>query len=131
LHAGCVQQALRPAINTAAIRVLAANGVDVLVPPAQRCCGALAWHTGLERHAERLATRNARAFPADVDAILTTAAGCGSAMKERPSTVPVLDISEFLDGLGLRTHHAFQAATTVAYHDACHLSHAQGIRSAP
>jgi glycolate oxidase iron-sulfur subunit len=122
---------LRPSINSATVRLLAANGVDVIVPPAQGCCGALALHSGLEEHARSLAAHNLRVFPGDVDAIVTNTAGCGSAMKEQPSAAPVYDIAEFLDALGLVTRLSFPRQTTVAYHDACHLGHGQGIRSAP
>lgn len=131
LLTGCVQRILRPSINTATIRVLAANGVDVVVPSSQQCCGALALHSGLEARGAALAARTARVFPSDVDAIITNAAGCGSAMKEQAGGATVRDVAEFLDALGLRTDHALAAPTRVAYHDACHLSHGQGIRSAP
>lgn len=131
LLTGCVQPVLRPSINDATLRVLSSNGVEVVVPRDQRCCGALALHTGYPARAARLADRNAQVFPRDVDAILTTAAGCGSAMKERGYGAPVQDVAEFLDGLGLRTPPSVASPTTVAYHDACHLSHGQGVRSAP
>jgi glycolate oxidase iron-sulfur subunit len=131
LLAGCVQRVLRPSINAAAARVLSANGVEVVVPPTQGCCGALARHVGLEAHADELAAHNAQVFPADVDAIVTTAAGCGSAMKEDRYRTPVADVAEFLDGLGLRSRLALDLETTIAYHDACHLGHAQGVRAAP
>lgn len=131
LLAGCVQRALRPSINLATIRLLAANGVEVLVPPGQTCCGALALHSGLESRASALAERNARAFSADVDAIITNAAGCGSAMKEQRYPANVLDVAEFLARLDLRTELALPRPTVVAYHDACHLAHGQNIRRAP
>ena len=82
LLAGCVQQVLDPDINHATLRVLAANGVEVVVPQRQGCCGALALHAGDERRARARAAALLDAFPEDVDAIVTNAAGCGSAMKE-------------------------------------------------
>jgi glycolate oxidase iron-sulfur subunit len=131
LLAGCVQQTLRPSINSATVRLLAANGVEVIVPVDQGCCGALALHAGHLPRAERLMTRNTRAFPPDVDAIVTNAAGCGSAMKEHHYAAPVQDVSELLDTLGLITTHSLERPTLIAYHDACHLSHGQGVRTAP
>ena len=131
LLAGCVQQALRPSINAATVRVLAANGVEVIVPPDQGCCGALALHSGLDERAARLEAHNTRVFPVDVDAIITNAAGCGSAMKEQAYRSKVLDIAEFLDSLGPTTRFSLQQPMSAAYHDACHLSHGQGVRSAP
>lgn len=131
LLAGCVQRVLRPSINAATVRLLAANGIDVLVPPDQGCCGALALHSGFASRGDALGERNAGIFPADVDAIVTTTAGCGSAMKERAHRAPVRDAAEFLDALGLRTPLALAAPARVAYHDACHLGHGQGVRQAP
>lgn len=131
LHTGCVQHVLRPSINRATLRVLAANGVEIVVPREQGCCGALALHSGYESRGEALARHNARTFPSDLDAIVTNAAGCGSAMKEHGYAAPVRDVAEFLDDLGLHTPLALTRPATVAYHDACHLAHGQGISAAP
>jgi len=145
LLSGCVQQVLSPDINHATLRVLAANGIEVVVPPDQGCCGALAAHAGHAAHARARADRLLRTFPADVDAIVTNAAGCGSAMKDYGALFAdtpqedaakafarrVRDVSEFLDEVGVTTAMALTALTTVAYHDACNLSHAQHVRSAP
>jgi glycolate oxidase iron-sulfur subunit len=145
LLAGCVQQALDPAISLATLRVLSLNGVEVIVPRAQGCCGALALHSGEADRAYDRAISLIRTFPDDVDAVVTNAAGCGSAMKEyghafsgRPQadalhafSVRVRDVSEFLHALGARETAPLPRPLTVAYHDACHLAHAQGIRSAP
>jgi len=146
LVAGCAQQVLDPDINIATIEVLARNGVEVIVPDAQGCCGGLAWHTGDRRAAQDFARRNLDAFPADVDAILTNAAGCGSAMHEyhlilrgTPDEVRadsfrkrVVDVSVFLTRLGLReTPRGSGRPQKVAYHDACHLANAQGVREQP
>ena len=145
LLAGCAQQVLSPDINHATLRVLSANGVEVVVPPTQGCCGALALHAGEEARARARALDLLKALPHDVDAIVTNAAGCGSAMKEygellhghaeeraaRAFAGRVRDVSEFLIGLGLTDARALPELRRVAYHDACHLAHAQGIRSAP
>jgi glycolate oxidase iron-sulfur subunit len=145
LITGCVQQALDPAINQATARVLSLNGVEVVVPPAQGCCGALALHAGEEGRAQARAAALLAAFAADVDAIVTNAAGCGSAMKEygnlfrgraqeddaRQFASRVRDVSEFLEELGLVEPQGLAQPLTVAYHDACHLAHAQRIRTAP
>ena len=145
LLAGCVQQVLDPDINHATLRVLAANGVEVLVPGQQGCCGALALHAGDDRRARARAEALLRTFPPDVDAIVTNAAGCGSAMKEYGDVFRgraeehegcrfagrVRDVAEFLYELGLVAPPPLREPLTVAYHDACHLAHAQGIRTAP
>lgn len=149
LLAGCAQQVLAPEINRAAIEVLLANGVEVVIPPDQGCCGALAWHVGDLDGAGRFARRNLDAFAGElerVDAILTTAAGCGSGMHEYPLILAggdregearafagkVLDVSAFLARLGLDpAPPALPGPVRVAYHDACHLSNAQGITSEP
>lgn len=145
LLAGCAQQVLAPDVNVATIEVLARNGVEVVVPEAQGCCGGLAWHTGDLRAAQAFARRNLDAFPADVDAILTNAAGCGSAMHEyhlilrgtadeaRAEALKkrVVDVSVFLARLGLRQAPRGGGAQKIAYHDACHLANAQGVRDEP
>jgi len=132
LMTGCVQGVLRPGITDAAIRVLAAQGVEIVLPPDQGCCGALALHAGDHARGMALAGAHAPRFPSDVDAVLATAAGCGSSMKHtHTSGAPVLDVLEYLDRLGLVTPLALDAPAQVAYQDACHLAHAQQITSAP
>jgi glycolate oxidase iron-sulfur subunit len=146
LLAGCAQQVLDPDLNWATLRVLARNGVETVIPRAQGCCGALAMHTGAAAQAKPLARRNLEALGGDVDAVVTNAAGCGSGMHEygllfagEPEQEAaerfaerVVDVSVFLDALGLRdAPPPATAPTAVAYHDACHLAHAQGVRRAP
>ena len=146
LLAGCAQQVLAPDINAATLRVLARNGIETVIPAAQGCCGALAMHTGAADQARRLAKRNLQAFPDDVDAVVTNAAGCGSGMKEyallfagapeqdaaRRLADRTVDVSVFLASLGLSAPPpALDGPLTVAYHDACHLAHAQGVRREP
>ncbi len=82
LLAGCAQQVLAPDINWATLRVLALNGVETVIPWNQGCCGALAAHTGALARAKSQAKQNIQAFPTDVDAIITNAAGCGSGLHE-------------------------------------------------
>jgi glycolate oxidase iron-sulfur subunit len=146
LLAGCAQQVLEPDINVATIDVLTRNGVEVIVPDAQGCCGGLAWHTGDLAAARDFARRNLDAFPPDVDAILTNAAGCGSAMHEYHLILRgtadearaeafrkrVVDVSVFLTRLGLREKpRGWSTPRIVAYHDACHLANAQNVRIEP
>jgi glycolate oxidase iron-sulfur subunit len=143
---GCAQQVLDPDINTATIDVLARNGVEVIVPPAQCCCGGLAWHAGEGRAAQGFARRNLAAFPADVDAIVTNAAGCGSTMREYHLVLRgtpdearaddfrkrVVDVTVFLARLGLRELPVGTGRPLrIAYHDACHLAQAQDVRREP
>jgi glycolate oxidase iron-sulfur subunit len=144
LLAGCVQQVLAPEINWATLRVLARNGVEVVIPAGQGCCGSLMMHTGEESAARALARRNLRAFPRDVDAVVTNAAGCGSGMKEygllfagcpeedqaQAFAHRVKDVSEFLAEAGIESPPAAQPIQ-MAYHDACHLAHAQRVTEAP
>ncbi|HCN29212.1 MAG TPA: 2-hydroxy-acid oxidase [Verrucomicrobiales bacterium] len=141
---GCAQQVLDPDINTATIEVLTRNGVEVVIPRSQGCCGGLAWHTGDLEAARSFARQNLGAFPEDVDAILTNAAGCGSAMHEYHLVLRgtpdetraeafrhrVMDVSVFLAKLGLR-EPLRETKLKAAYHDACHLSNAQNVRKQP
>ncbi len=145
LLAGCAQQVLAPEIGWATLRVLARNGVETVIPPGQGCCGALSMHTGAATQARRLARRNLAAFPDDVDAIVTNAAGCGSGMREygllfegerehdraAALATKVVDVTALLAELGIVAPPAVEPGLTVAYHDACHLGHAQQIRDEP
>src|SRR5690348_6511754 len=84
LLAGCVQRVYFPEVNAATIRVLAAEGCEVLVPASQGCCGALSLHAGRDEEARELASALMASFPADIDAIVVNAAGCGSHLKDLP-----------------------------------------------
>ncbi|MFO1062617.1 MAG: glycolate oxidase subunit GlcF [Pirellulales bacterium] len=145
LLAGCAQQVLAPDINAATVRVLTRNGIEVIVPPDQGCCGALAWHVGHGPEAQQSAKRLMASIPKDVDALIINAAGCGSAVHEYPLLLAgteleseakafaekAVDISVYLDRLELAALPKLKRPVRVAYHDACHLAHAQGVRSAP
>ena len=142
---GCAQQVLAPEINYAAAHVLAANGVEVHIPRGQSCCGSILTHVGAENQARQLARGNFPLMPDNVDAIITTAAGCGSGIKDyellfkgeddagraRAFSLKVMDFSAYLAALGLRPPAGFAAERIVAYQDACHLLHAQGHEQEP
>ncbi len=144
---GCVQSVFFPRVNAATARVLAAEGCDVIIPRGQGCCGALSLHSGREDEAAAFARRTiARFEQAGVDAVVVNSAGCGSAMKEYERLLggadagwaeraaemsgKVRDLAEFLAEIGpvARRH---PLPVTAAYHDACHLAHAQGITREP
>ncbi len=143
---GCVQGVFFPQVNAATARVLAAEGCDVVVPRRQGCCGALSVHNGREDEAISFARKLIDTFDAaGVDAIVVNAAGCGSSMKEYahllrddPDYVDkasafqakVRDLAEYLAELGPRAKR-HPLPIRAAYHDACHLAHAQGIRTQP
>ncbi len=144
LHTGCAAEVLHPEITRAAIHVLTFNGVAVEIPTAQVCCGALAWHVGNESGAAPFARANVKVFGESPLPIITTAAGCGSGLKEyglllagqpeQPRAEQlasrVTDVCQYLAGLTLKPFTQ-RLDLRVAYHDACHLAHAQGVRSAP
>ncbi|MCJ7536580.1 MAG: heterodisulfide reductase-related iron-sulfur binding cluster [Anaerolineales bacterium] len=145
LQVGCVQQVLAQEINLATINVLTRNGYEVVIPKNQGCCGALALHTGDHQTARDLAANNLRSFPNDSNAIISNAAGCGSSMHEYPLLFKnteleeaavsfsrrVRDISVFLSEIDLAPIPAAREDILIAYHDACHLAHAQGITQEP
>jgi glycolate oxidase iron-sulfur subunit len=126
---GCVQRVVFGDVNAATARVLADEGCDVVAPREQGCCGALHLHAGRYEEGRRRAERIGEQF-AGVDAIVVNAAGCGSHLKESDLGVRVVDLNEQLADLGPQAErHALPLK--VAYQDACHLGHAQGIRDAP
>ena len=152
---GCVQSVFFPQVNAATARVLAAEGCDVIIPRDQGCCGALSLHSGRADEAAAFARRTIEVFEAaGVDAIVVNSAGCGSAMKEYERlfghlTEPggqvedaawvsraaalsarVKDLAEFLAELGTAAPR-HPVPVKAAYHDACHLGHAQRITRQP
>lgn len=135
---GCVQRHLYADVNRDTVRLLALAGWDVVVPRGQGCCGALELHAGRLDVLRRRAAALGAAFPADVDWVVTNAAGCGSAMREyghwttdeaatRLAT-RTRDVTELLADADLPLQ---PLPLTVTYHDACHLAHGQKVRSAP
>jgi glycolate oxidase iron-sulfur subunit len=142
LVAGCVQRAFFPNVNAATVRVLAAEGFDVSIPASQGCCGALSLHAGRDREAKDFAHALVERFGDldSFDAVIINAAGCGSTLKQyaelletpaaRKFAAKVADINEFLAHVGLVAQRR-PFPLRVAYHDACHLSHAQRLRSEP
>jgi glycolate oxidase iron-sulfur subunit len=124
--------------------VLQYNGCEVVIPRGQVCCGAIHYHSGVEEPAVEFARQNIRVFnPDEFDAIIVNVAGCGAMLKDYAHLLPlddhdaaarfvarVRDVSEFLVALGpIAPKHPLPITAT--YHDACHLCHAQQIRSQP
>ncbi|HTU35192.1 MAG TPA: (Fe-S)-binding protein [Candidatus Acidoferrum sp.] len=158
--AGCIAQVTFAELNRTTIRVLQANGCEVVVPSGQVCCGALAAHAGVRDVARELANANIKAFETgEFDAILTNAAGCGSTLKEYGELVDfgepgassastghmqcesqkeraerfsarVRDVTEFLADLGVSAPLK-SVPVRITYQDSCHLAHGQKIREAP
>jgi glycolate oxidase iron-sulfur subunit len=146
LLAGCISSVAFSELNAATVRVLQRNGVEVHVPAAQGCCGALHAHAGFRDQARELARNNIRVLLDDrFDAIVTNAAGCGSTMKEYSDLLEhdpefrerahqfekkVKDVTEYLAALGPRAPSR-KLGKRVTYQDPCHLAHGQRVRSAP
>jgi glycolate oxidase iron-sulfur subunit len=143
---GCVQREFFSQVNAATVRVLAAEGCEVVAPQEQSCCGALLVHAGEEAAAVELAKRTIDAFErANVETVVTNAAGCGSNVKEyghllrdepeyaeraRAFAAKCKDVSEVLAEMEPRAKRS-GLKLRVAFHDSCHLQHAQGVRSQP
>ncbi|HMD44360.1 MAG TPA: (Fe-S)-binding protein [Candidatus Acidoferrum sp.] len=144
--AGCIANVTFARLNEATIRVLTANGCEVVIPDKQLCCGALASHAGVRETARQLARNNIAAFAKEhFDAIVTNAAGCGSTLKEYDHLFSadepehssaasfchkMRDVTEFLATLGL-TAPMRSLGVRVTYQDSCHLLHGQRVREAP
>ncbi|HET8913576.1 MAG TPA: heterodisulfide reductase-related iron-sulfur binding cluster [Ktedonobacteraceae bacterium] len=143
---GCIMDQIFRDINDATIRVLTANGCEVITPPQQLCCGALHVHAGEAEGGRELARKNIDVFASyNLDAIIINSAGCGSTLKEydhllrddpdyavRATTFSekMQDVSEFLNNIELNTDMG-ELNRTAAYHDACHLLHGQKIKQQP
>ncbi len=147
LLTGCVQDIVLADVNRDTAEVLVANGCEVHTPPVQPCCGSLHAHNGEPDTARLLARRMLDLInPADYDAIITNAAGCGSHLKtygrllaEDPAyrdraaawSSRLKDVHEWLDLIGLRKPQSPETPCKVTYHEACHLCHGQKITRQP
>ncbi len=146
LLTGCVQGVFFPAVNEATVRVLSAEGFEVVVPPGQGCCGALSVHAGRDEEARRMARALIELFEASgVETVVLNAAGCGSHLKDlsllfrgdqawtaRAAAFSrrVKDVNELLASVPPRAER-HPLVARVAYHSPCHLGHAQGIQAQP
>jgi glycolate oxidase iron-sulfur subunit len=146
---GCVQRIFNPDVNDATIRVLTANGCEVVIPPSQGCCGALSHHQGQKMQAQTLARQTIDAFEAaNLDYVLINASGCGHTLKEYGHILredaaycdraiafveKVRDVQEFLAEVGLTTTLSplQDEPLTMVYQDACHMLHGQKISVQP
>ena len=146
---GCVQRLFFDPVNEATVRVLTANGCEVIIPPTQGCCSALPAHQGQENQAQNLARQMIDSFAdSDLDYIVINAAGCGHTLKEyhhilaedeeylpkaKDFVAKVRDIHEFLADVGLTTklNTVTQEEVKIVYQDACHLLHGQQISVQP
>ena len=80
---GCVQSVIEPSINAATIRLLTRLGYEVVVSAGESCCGSLTHHMGKEADAIWRARRNVHHWAnARVDAVIITASGCGTTIKD-------------------------------------------------
>ncbi len=143
---GCMMDQVFRDVNEASIRVLTANGCEVITPPQHGCCGALHVHAGEAAKGRALARHNIDVFEQyDCDAIIINSAGCGSTLKEyahlllddpiyaqraKAFSAKIKDINEFLASIELNRDMG-EVKQTVAYHDACHLVHGQKIKQQP
>jgi glycolate oxidase iron-sulfur subunit len=146
LHAGCIANFAFARLHEATVRVLQANGCEVVVPAGHICCGALHVHAGMRDLARDLARKNIEEFRREsFDAVLTNAAGCGSTLKEygyllkddsqwsraaEEFSQRMGDVMEFLSDIGLVEEFA-PLTVAVTYQDSCHLAHGQKVRQAP
>jgi len=146
---GCVQRLFNPAVNEATVRVLTANGCEVVVPKAQGCCGALTHHQGQEEQTKTLVRQLIDSFAnIDVDYVLINASGCGHTLKEYGSILAedpnyrdkakefaakVRDVQEFLAEVGLtaKLSSLQDEPLSIVYQDACHMIHGQKISFQP
>ncbi len=140
LFTGCVMPELFGDVHHATVRVLAANGFEVVVPRLQGCCGALHAHAGDDAFARELLRANLEVFGGlRADAIIVNSAGCGAALREADAWLPgegqalatrIRDPLEWLDEVGLVPPPG-RVEARVCYDDPCHLVHGQRVREAP
>jgi glycolate oxidase iron-sulfur subunit len=146
---GCVQRLFNPEVNDATVRVLTANGCEIVVPKSQGCCGALSHHQGQEDQAKVFARQMIDSFAdTEIDAIVINASGCGHTLKEyahilqddpnyskkaKEFVSKVKDVQEFLAEVGLtaKLSSLQDKPLVMVYQDACHMLHGQKISVQP
>ncbi|HET6970862.1 MAG TPA: heterodisulfide reductase-related iron-sulfur binding cluster, partial [Phenylobacterium sp.] len=129
---GCVEPVMAPEVRAAATRLLTRMGFEVVLAPGEQCCGALCEHLGRADEAHAMAQANLRAWAAlgQVDAVIATAAGCGTALKGYAAGPPTKDVLEFVAEVGLPPV-TLRSSLPIAYHAACSLQHGQQVKAAP
>ena len=138
---GCVEPAMAPSIREAAIRLISRAGFEIVDAPGEGCCGALSEHLGRTDEARAMASRNVAAWEAagPFDAVVTTAAGCGTTLKAyghrlgapgADAAAKARDVLEFIGQVGLPPVTR-PGRLAVAYHAPCSLQHGQGIKAGP
>ncbi|QSV53942.1 MAG: (Fe-S)-binding protein [Dolichospermum sp. UKL201] len=146
---GCVQRLFFSGVNEATVRVLTANGCEVVIPKSQGCCAALPEHQGQTEQAKVLARQMIDSFAdTHVDFVIINAAGCGHTLKEyghiladdpeyaekaKIFAAKVKDSQEFLANVGLtaKLSPLTEKNINLVYQDACHLLHGQKISVQP
>lgn len=128
LFLGCVARLIDTETVLSSVSVLNRLGYTVHVPDKQTCCGALHQHSGRVDMAASLAQQNLHAFEGlNIQAIISTASGCGVQLTEYSSqldagfSVPVVDISQFLDEQGWDEISFISLPRRVAVHEPCTL----------
>lgn len=143
---GCVQDELFRDVNVATVSVLARNGCEVIIPPSQKCCGALHAHVGERKLAQELARANINAFEqTGADYYIVNASGCGATLKDyahllhsdsQYATRAEVFVSKLCDFAEFLVEVGFEAPTgrlpaKVTYQDACHMKHGQKVFTQP
>lgn len=146
---GCVQRLFFSRVNDATVRVLTANGCEVVIPKSQGCCAALPEHQGQEEQAKTLARQMIDSFEGTgVEFVIINSAGCGHTLKNydhilqddpeyreraKEFAAKVKDVQEFLATAGLtaKLSPLSDKPLTLVYQDACHLLHGQKISVQP
>jgi len=135
---GCVQRVVTPEVNAHVAGLLEARGVAAFVADAEACCGGLALHAGRTVAARSLMRRNVALATDDVDAVISTASGCGVTLKEYGRTLgdeaamrfadKVRDVAEVLAGFDFGKNRVDgREAGSVAWHPPCTLQHGQRL----
>ncbi len=143
---GCIQDELFRDVNVATVEVLARNGCEIIIPPAQKCCGALHTHIGERPLAQQVARANVAAFEATgADYYIVNASGCGATLKEYHHLLhddpqyadravafvkKMRDFGEFLVEVGFEPPTG-RIEARVTYQDACHMKHGQKVFTQP
>ncbi|MHB1429516.1 MAG: (Fe-S)-binding protein [Rhodocyclaceae bacterium] len=146
LFVTCLVDLMRPRIGFAAIELLEAAGCEVIVPPAQTCCGQPAWNSGDRAAAAKLAKK----LIAEFEGFEYVVAPSGSCADHIRTEYPVIladepdwharavalgsrvyELTDFLVNVAQLAAVPGNFAGSITYHDSCTGLRSLGIKQQP
>ena len=146
LFVTCLIDLMRPEIGFSVIKLLEGAGYEVVVPPAQTCCGQPAYNSGDRRVARDLAEKTLREFE-QFDYVVVPSGSCGGMIRahygdlfrDDPELMGrygrlrerVYELTDFLVNVAKVSLPRGEFEGPVTYHDSCSGLRELGIKAQP